>query len=115
MNQTKTRVDYNICVVLTVVSTAVTAAAGTCIDFDSCALSTTQPWDPKVMMTALQPRFWSSWAARCASSTSATEQPVSNSACKEDTNSYVCNHNNRLGRLEILIKGGVKPHTGVAC
>lgn len=45
---------------VTVVSTAVTAVVGTCFDVDSCALSTTQPWGPKVMMTDPQPRFSSS-------------------------------------------------------
>lgn len=73
---------------LTVVSTAVTAVVGTCFEVDSCAFSTTQPWDPKVMMTDWQPRFSSSWAARCASSTLLTEKPVSSSACVE-TGEYI--------------------------
>lgn len=45
---------------LTVVSTALAAVLGTCFKVDSCALSTTQPWDPKVTMTDPQPRFSSS-------------------------------------------------------
>lgn len=49
--------------VLTVVSTALTGAVGTCCEADSCALSTTQPWGPKVMMTDPQPLLSSSRAA----------------------------------------------------
>lgn len=49
-----------LCLCLTVVSTALTAEDGTCADVLSCALSTTQPWGPKVMMTAAQPRLSSS-------------------------------------------------------
>lgn len=48
------------CLFLTVVSTALTAVDGTCVEVLSCALSTTQPWGPKVMMTAVQPRLRSS-------------------------------------------------------
>lgn len=70
---------------LTVVSTAATGRVGMCLEAVSFAPRTTQPWGPRVMMTDLQPLPSSSSAARCASSTLVTEEPVSNSACRGDT------------------------------
>lgn len=74
-------------ILLTVVSIAFMAVVETCLEVESCAWTTTQPWGPKVMMTDLQPRFSNSWAAPRASSTLVTTDPVSISACmdKSDT------------------------------
>lgn len=65
---------------LTVVSTGVTLVVGMCLGLGFEACSTTQPCEPKVTMTAAQPRFSSSRPARPASSTDATQAPVSSSA-----------------------------------
>lgn len=65
---------------LTVVSTGVTLVVGMCLGLGFEACSTTQPCEPKVTMTAAQPRFNSSRPARPASSTDATLAPVSSSA-----------------------------------
>lgn len=79
-----------LCVLLTVVSTAGTAAVGTCFGADCWAWCTTQPWGPKVITTEVQPRFRSSWAAPCASSTLVTEEPVSSSACVKTVKQQHC-------------------------